>query len=160
MKIKHLMPWRKTEGQEERHPLMSFRSGIDRLFDDFAKSFEMEPFGLFGGETFSPKVDVTENDTTYKVTAELPGMEEKDVEVFVDENVLTIKGEKKTEKEEEKEDSVYMERSYGSFTRRLPFPVEIDTAKIKARFEKGILTIELPKTEKAKASRKKIPVTT
>jgi HSP20 family protein len=158
MKLKHMMPWRAREEGENGHPLLSPRSGMETLFENFMNSFELEPFRGFGVESFNPKVDVTENEAAYTVAAELPGLAEKDIEVLVDENVLTIKGEKKAEKEEKKGDAVYMERSYGSFSRRLPFPVEIDTTKIKAHFEKGVLMIELPKTEKAKASRRKIPV--
>ena len=150
-------------------PFESLRRDIDRLFEDFAggfwrsplsrSSFDMAPFGR--GEpswTTTPAVDVTETDKAYEVTAELPGMEEKNIEVNVANGVLTIKGEKQEEKEEKKKDYYLRERSFGSFQRAFQVPEGVDTDKIAASFKKGLLTVTLPKSAEAQKAAKKIEV--
>ena len=107
---------------------------------------------------FHPNIDVTETDKEIRVSAELPGMDNKDINVSLTKESLTITGEKKEEKEEKKKDYYRMERSYGSFSRTIPMPVEIDTDKAKALFKKGVLTITLPKTAKAIKEKKKISI--
>ena len=97
-------------------------------------------------------------DLEIKVSAELPGMDEKDIDVSLTRDTLTIKGEKKEEKEDTGKDYYKMERSYGSFTRSIPLPVEVDTDKVQATFKKGVLEITLPKTAKAIQETKKVPV--
>ncbi len=108
----------------------------------------------------SPQFDVCETDDKIKVTAELPGMDEKDVDVTLENNVLTVKGEKKAEKEERKHNYYVSERSYGQFRRVVPLPMGIDEDKIKAKFKKGVLTVTLPKTEQAQKSGKSIEIST
>jgi HSP20 family protein len=103
-------------------------------------------------------VDITENEKEIKLSAELPGMDEKDIDVSLQNNTLTIKGEKKEEKEDKGKDCYKMERSYGSFSRSIPVPVEVETDKVEAKFNKGVLSITLPKTAKAVAETKKIAV--
>jgi HSP20 family protein len=143
--------------REEYNPFGLLRQEMNTLFDNFSRGFEMDPFmGRFG--TFSPSVDVKESDKEIKVSAELPGMEDKDIDVSLTKDSLTIKGEKKEEKEDKGKDFYRMERSYGSFTRTVPLPSEIDTEKVKAEFRKGVLTVTLPKTAKAIKETKKISV--
>jgi HSP20 family protein len=143
--------------REEYSTFSLFRQEMNRLFDNFFRGFDIEPFEKRFG-AFSPSVDITETDKEIKVAAELPGMDDKDIDVSLTKDTLTIKGEKKEEKEEKKKDYYRMERSYGSFSRTIPLPVEIDTEKVKAQFKKGVLTVNLPKTAKAIKETKKISV--
>jgi HSP20 family protein len=101
---------------------------------------------------------VVEGDKAYEITAELPGMDEKNIEVKVVNNTLTIKGEKREEKEEKKKDYYLQERHFGSFERRFQVPEGVDTDKIEASFNKGVLKVMLPKTAEAQKAEKKITV--
>lgn len=160
MSIRNLVPFGKKNvsvRREEESPFALLRRNIDSVFDNFFRGFEMEPFeSRFG--VFSPKVDVVENDKEIKVSAELPGMDEKDIDISLNRNTLTIRGEKKEEKEQKGKDYYRMERSYGSFSRTIPIPVEVETDKIEAQLKKGVLTVTLPKSAKAIEDSKKIPV--
>jgi HSP20 family protein len=161
MMLKSLIPWRKSEAptRELEGPFRTLHSQIDRLFEDFTRGFEMEPFRGFGApEAFWPAVNVTEDETSVKVSAELPGLDEKDLEVLVEGETLVLKGEKKEEAEKKTGEYVYTERSYGSFRRVIPLPAEIKADKIEATFKKGVLHVTLPKAESAASKRKKIPV--
>jgi HSP20 family protein len=156
-------------GLRPRRPLESLRQEIDHLFDDFGigtwrpsfrgSFFDMDPFrrakAAFSG---MPAVDVTETEKGYKVVAELPGMDEKNIEVKIANGVLTIKGEKQEEKEEEKQDYYVRERSFGSFERTFPVPDGVEFDKVDASFKKGVLTVTLPKTAEAQKAEKKITV--
>lgn len=143
--------------REEGNPFAVLRREMDSLFDNFFKGFDVEPFESRMG-AFSPKVDVTENDKEIKISAELPGMDEKDIDISLQNNMLTVRGEKKEEKEDKGKGYYRMERAYGSFTRTIPLPVEVATDKVEAKFCKGVLSITLPKTAKAVAETKKIAV--
>ena len=160
MVIRNLVPFGKKSvpvKREEQNPFSLLRREMDSLFDNFYRGFDIEPFeGHLG--TFSPSVDVTENDKEIKISAELPGMDEKDIDVSLQNDMLTIKGEKKEEKEDKGKDYYRMERSYGSFIRTIPLPNEVETDKVEAKFKKGVLSITLPKTAKAVAETKKIAV--
>ena len=152
-----------------RRPLEGLRQEIDRLFDDFgigtwrspfrSSFFDIEPFrrakAAFSG---MPAVDITETVKGYNVTAELPGMDEKNIEVKIANGMLTIKGEKQEEKEEKKQDYYVRERSFGSFERTFPVPEGVDLDKVDASFKKGVLTVTLPKTAEAQKAEKKITV--
>jgi len=122
--------------------------------------FDVEPF--WGGESSFgitvPAVDVTEDDKAYKITAELPGLDQKDIEVSVTGDVLVIKGEKRQEREEKDKNRYLSERSYGAFQRNFSLPDGIDRDKIGADFSKGLLTLTLPKTAEAQKQQKKIEV--
>lgn len=143
--------------REENNPFALFRQEMNSLFDNFFHGFEIEPaWGRLGA--FNPKVDVKESDKEIAVAAELPGIDDKDITVSLTRDALTIKGEKKQEKEDKGKDYYRMERSYGSFTRTIPLPAEIDTDKAKAEFKKGVLTISLPKTARTIKETKKISV--
>ena len=145
----------------------SFRTEMDRLFDRFGFGvkpfrswFDMQPDFQFRTtfEMPSPAIDIVEEPTCYKLTAELPGMAEKDVELVVSGDTMTLKGEKKQETERKEKNYTLSERSYGSFQRTFTLPDGIDRDKISADFGKGVLTITLPKTPAAVAEPKKIEV--
>jgi HSP20 family protein len=131
-----------------------FRREMDRLFDRF---FEGWPFrtAVEGGE-WSPSVDVSESAKEVIVRAEIPGMDPKAIDVSVQSNILTLRGERKKEQEEKGENSYRLERSYGAFSRSLRLPAEVDAAKVKATYKDGVLRINLPKTKAAEV--KKIEV--
>lgn len=168
MAITDLIPWRRKEpegDQEERalqvreDPFVTFQDQMNRMFDSVFQSTGLEPFGasLERWDAFSPRVDVTETDKEIKVSAELPGLEEQDIDVALTRNVLTINGQKRQEREQKGQNCVRTERSYGSFRRSIPLPAEVDANKVDAEFRNGVLTVILPKTEKVEA-RKKIQV--
>ena len=147
----------------------SFRTEMDRLFERFAggwgmpslsRMFEAEPAVSYGSSFTvpSPAVDITEDDAAYKVTVELPGMSEKEIEVVVSGDMLTLKGEKRQEKEQKEKNFYLSERSYGSFQRSFYVPEGVDRGKIAADFSKGVLTVTMPKTAKAVEQKKKIEV--
>lgn len=131
-----LIPWTGIKDLDR------FRTEMDRLFDRF---FEWRPFER-GGE-WMPLVDLSETDNEVLVRAEVPGMDAKDIDITLNGRVLTIRGEKKSEHEEKGENFHRMERSYGAFSRSFQLPVDVDPDKVKASYEKGVLTIQLPKTE-------------
>jgi len=130
---------------------------MNRLFDDFFRGADLMP-ARERLNRFVPSLDVRENDKEVTIKAELPGMDEKDVELLVTENSLTLKGEKKEEKEDKGKDYYHMERSYGSFQRVIPLPEGIDINKVEAKFKKGVLSINLPKLESARTKGKKIEI--
>ena len=143
----------------------SFRSELDRLFDRFGfpslrRMFEIEPtWRPTTSFTFSaPAIDLSEDDNAYRISAELPGLDAKDVDVSVSGNTLVLKGEKRQEKEEKDKNYHFSERAYGSFQRAFELPASIDRDKIAADFSKGVLTISLPKTPDAQQQQKKIEV--
>lgn len=150
-------------------PFESLRKEIDRLFDTFhpfrsrlpstrsALDFDLPRLSR-GGWPVAPAFDLAEKAKEYEITAELPGIDEKNVEVKLANQTLTIKGEKTEEKEEKEKDYHLSERRYGSFQRSFQVPEGVDTDKIEASFAKGILTVKLPKTAEAQKSEKKIAV--
>ncbi len=146
--------------REPEHPLGVFHREFDHLFENLWRGFDLPTLGRyevsFGGMV--TRMDVTEDEDRIRVAVELPGMDEKDVEVVLSDNVLTIKGEKKVEREETEKPHAYMERSYGSFHRSIPLDVEVVAEKVEATFEKGVLTINLPKTAEAKKPYRKVPI--
>jgi HSP20 family protein len=157
MDLKNLIPFGKKNipaKREEEHPFMGLQREMNKLFDDFFNSWgELRPLD-HALDDFSPRIDLVEDEKNVTISAELPGMNEKDIDVSLVREALIIKGEKKQEKEERKDHYFYSERSYGSFSRTIPLPPEVDSDKIQAEFRKGILTITLPKTATAKETRK------
>lgn len=119
------------------------RTSDGDLLEDF--------WGRRSGEAFSPATDITEDDGHYIVTAELPGMKRSDISVDVRDGVLSIRGEKKSEREEKSEKRRYVERTFGSFSRAFTLPSDADEAKVEATFRDGVLTVSLGKTEARKA---------
>lgn len=149
-----------------RHPLQTLQGEIDKLFNNFGASwpfqrasFNLEPFWS-GDATWGkmPAVDVVEKDKVYEITAELPGMDEKSVELKVVGDMLTIRGEKQEEKEETKKGYYLSERSFGSFQRSFRIPDDVDADKIDASFKKGVLTVMLPRKPGVEKAEKKIAV--
>jgi len=146
------------------YPFDSLRQEIDRVFDDFGGW--RAPFGRTIADFFpagqaamkAPAVDIAEKDGAYEITAEMPGIDEKDIDVTFARGMLAIKGEKKDEKEETKKSFHLTERRYGSFERRFSVPDGVDAEKIAATFKNGVLTITLPKDAKAREEEKKIAV--
>jgi HSP20 family protein len=154
------MPWNSFE---------NLRREIDRLFDDFGDGFWRTPFRRaafdlvpFWGRQSNwprmPAVDFTDTDKGYEITAELPGIDEKNLEIKVANDVLTIKGERQEEKEEKQKEYYLRERNVGSFERIFQLPDGVDADKIEAKFAKGILTVTLPKKIEAQKAAKKIEV--
>lgn len=166
MAIKNLVPWKKNDQQplvrREDDPFYAFRREMDQVFDNFfGRGFGLTPFGsnfMEGFGEFNPRLDVTETDQEVKITAELPGLEEKDIDVSLSHDTLTISGEKKNEKEDKSENYYRLERSYGSFQRAIALPAEVDGDKVKATFKNGVLQITLPKLQTGDSVRKKIQI--
>ena len=144
----------------------SFRGEMDRLFDRFGggfgfpslrRMFDVEP--MRSSFCFSaPAIDMSEDEKAYKISAELPGIDAKDIDVSVSGDMLVLKGEKRQEKEEKEKNYHYSERAYGSFQRAFELPASVDRDKIAADFSKGVLTITLPKRAEAQRPTKKIEV--
>jgi len=139
------------------NPFLALQRDMSRLFDDFWRGFDLPaPFGEAWG-SFTPRVDIEETDTEVRVAAELPGLEEKDVEVHLTDDTLVLEGEKREEHEDEKQG--WRERSYGRFERSIPLPCEVDADHVSARFKNGLLTVRLPKSPKARERSKRIQIT-
>lgn len=151
----------------EWHPLLSLRREVERLFDDFSAvsarrsggTFSAEPFwrGEFG-VAHAPAVDIVEHEKDYQVTAELPGMDEKDIDVKFADGVLTIKGEKKEESEDKQKDYYRSERHFGAFQRSFRVPDGVEADKIEANVKNGVLTVVLPKSDVAQKREKTIAI--
>ncbi len=137
----------------------SFQREMNRLFDDFLADLPaLRWSGLdLGAMPFSPKVDVSENEKEVIVSADLPGMDEKEISVDMDENTLTIRGERKKEQEEGR-NWYTREQAYGSFLRTISIPCDTESEKAKACFKKGVLTVKIPKKDSAQVKRKTIQI--
>lgn len=157
-----------SSASQEWRPFESLRREIDRLFDDFSQGIWRSPFRSLADLEpprslkltwgAAPAVDIVEGDKAYVVTAELPGMDEKNIEVRIANGGLAIKGEKKEEKEEKSQDYFVSERRFGSFERYFRLPEGVNVDKIQANFKKGVLTVTLPKETEAQKPEKKIEV--
>ncbi|KLK93990.1 molecular chaperone Hsp20 [Microvirga vignae] len=173
MNMRDLIPWGRqnqtipSRFREESDPFMTLHREMNRLFDDVFRNFEVAPFGSLGGMGSGmgsgtgriggwPHVEVIETDKDVRVSAELPGMEDKDVEVLMGDGVLTIRGEKKSEIEDK--DRAFSERYYGRFERRIPLAWDVEEDKIDASFRNGVLTVTMPKSAEAKPNVKRIAV--
>ena len=147
--------------EEDAHPLLALREEMNRLFESFFGEAPAFPAWPSGKElaSFHPRMDVAETDKAVTVTAELPGLDEKDVEVSLSHGTLSIRGEKKEEKKQEDAHYHYVERRSGSFYREVALPPSADPKKAQAVFRKGVLTVTIPKLAKGGKDRKVIPVT-
>lgn len=139
-------------------PLVQWDRDIQRLFDGFFSDLDVGLPRRLTQAAFSPRVDVHEEPAAFTVTAELPGLDEKDIELSFHNGVLTLRGEKKWEEEKKDKQSIRIERSYGSFAREIPFATDIDDDNLTAEFKKGVLTVTLPKTQAAIKESKKIQI--
>ena len=164
MAIRDLIPWN-NRGREvgtargaEMSPFISLHREMNRLFDDMLRNFDVAPFGSDRSldRTMGwPNIEVNESDKEVKVIAEVPGLEEKDVEVELAEGTLAIRGEKKTETEDK--ERLFSERYYGRFERRIPVE-DVEQDKAAASFKNGVLTVTLPKSPHAERKVKRIPI--
>jgi HSP20 family protein len=142
----NLMPWRRNAPSN----FTTFQQEMNRMFEDF-----FAPGARFSEFPVVPVIDIKEDEESLTVTAELPGVEKEDVQIMVHDNVLTLKGEKRSEKREDRDNWHSVERSYGSFARRVSLPSDVDGDRAEATMDKGVLTLKLPKT---KGTEKSIPV--
>lgn len=169
MKRMHLAPWRwgRHGGWQEERPfdalrrdMEAFQRNMDRLFEGMMGERPIMPPQYPAAGELAPCLDESEDDKAYHVDVELPGMDEKDVEVTLSDGLLTISGEKKAAEAQKEERYVRRERAYGSFRRTVPLPGAVDEGEIKAAFHDGVLTIDLPKTKEAQARVRHIEVKT
>jgi HSP20 family protein len=162
MALSDLVPWNRKdrslalqdrESDSNRSggmtPFVRLHQEMNRLFEDVFHSFDVAPWRQW------PNLEVEETDGGYRITAELPGMEEKDVEVSFADGILTIRGEKRSQRQND--ERTVSERAYGKFERRLALG-DVDDSKAEAKFDKGVLTIELPRAAEARDRVKRIPV--
>jgi HSP20 family protein len=164
MAIRDLIPWNRGRDMtvrrgEEHNPFLTLHREVNHLFDDFFRGFDRAPFDtasrFFDRSVGWPNIEVSETDNEVKVTAELPGLDEKDVDVQLANGVLAIRGEKKTETEDK--DRRFSERYYGRFERRIPID-GIDENEVTASFKNGVLTVLLPKSATAQENVKRIAI--
>ncbi|MDY6969594.1 MAG: Hsp20/alpha crystallin family protein [Spirochaetota bacterium] len=151
------MNWNLTNKKNDNFfGLDLFKQDLSKVFDDF---FSLKPTNLFQSE-WMPNIDVEEDENTIHVKAEMPGIDEKDISVNLENNILTLKGEKNEEKEEKSKDKKYhySERKFGSFSRSITLPENIKTDTIEATFKKGILKIEIPKDETKKSNKIQVEI--
>lgn len=159
MATKDLTPReRTTPSMAEDGPYMALWRDIDRLFDDFTHGYSPLSLARERPGIVMPAIDVRESEKEITVTAELPGMSEKDVDVSVSGGSLTIRGEKKEEKEEKEKNVYRMERRFGSFHRTIALPEGLEIDRAEADFKKGVLTVRIPRSKEAQAAIKKIPI--
>ncbi|KNG93109.1 Hsp20/alpha crystallin family protein [Pseudaestuariivita atlantica] len=160
MQIRDLIPWARKDHapepkSEDTNPIATLQHEMNRVFDGFRNRLGDLDWPWGNGEA---KSDVVETNDTVEVSIELPGMDMKDIEVSVTNDMLTVKGEKKIERQEEKKGYYLSERSYGAIYRTIPLPPGVDGEKADASFRNGVLTIKLPQTAEAKAKVKQIEV--
>ena len=162
MSLKSMIPFSRSgvPGRPQvEDPFFSLRQEMDRLFEGFSRDWRL-PAALGGSGLLSPKVNIAETEAGLEVTAELPGIEPGDIALDVADGVLTIKAEHKSEKEEKDEKKHYhlVERSTGSFLRRFALPFEVDEDKVDAAFDKGVLTIKVPRSVRPEKQPRKIDI--
>ena len=161
MNVRDLIPW--SRGDRERSPatrsdslspMVSLHREMNRLFDEVFRGFDDSR--LWGGRGAWPSVEVEETENEYRVSAELPGLEERDVEVLLQDGLLTVRGEKKLETEAQNRS--YSERFYGRFERQITLDRDVDDGAVNATFKNGVLTVTVPKNARAVERTKRIPI--
>jgi len=170
MNMRDLIPWGRGSSTTpsiyrdlEQNPFLTLHREVNRVFDDLLRGFDapLSSFGPSVGRLSSwnaswPSVEISETDKELRVVAEVPGLEQKDIEVLLDDGVLTLRGEKRAETEDKERQ--FSERFFGRFERRIPLGSEIQEDKVEAAFKDGILTVTLPKSEKAQTKAKRIAI--
>lgn len=165
MSVRDLIPWgRNTPSptvyrDDDRNPFLSLHREVNRLFDDVFRGFDghlpsLRPLSTLNGGW--PSLEVSETDKELRVTAEVPGLDQKDIEVLLDDDTLTVRGEKRSETEDKEKQ--FSERYYGRFERRIPLGYEVEADKVDAQFRNGVLTVTLPKTARAQSQMKRIEI--
>jgi HSP20 family protein len=157
--VKNLLPsvWRKNDNilrRAQESPFLSLQREMNKLFSNFFEDFSPAAFGRFPDFGFEPSIDVWEDEKKINVRAELPGLDDKDIEVNLTPDMLIIRGEKKEQKEDQDDGYWYKEASYGSFQRSIPLPEGIDQQKVEAQFKNGVLNITLPRLEGSRTGKK------
>ena len=164
MALRDLIPWNNNRGREvsiprgEANPFLTLHREMNRLFDDAFRSFDLAPFGsdrLFDHAMGWPNIEVSETENEVKVSADLPGLDEKDVSIELANGFLSIRGEKKTETEDN--ERRFSERFYGRFERQIPVD-DVEEDKVSASFKNGVLTVTLPKSPFAQQKVKRIAI--
>jgi HSP20 family protein len=165
MSVRDLIPWGRSNNRapapyrdDDRSPFLSLHREMNRVFDDFFRDFDMR-LPMMGSAGFAagwPQIDLAETDKQIMVTAELPGVEEKDVELLLEDGQLVLRGEKRAENDDK--DRQFSERYYGRFERRLPIGADVQVDKAEARFKNGVLTVTLPKNPGAEPKAKRIAI--
>jgi HSP20 family protein len=165
MSVRDLIPWGQAGNQApslyrdvEQNPFLSLHREVNRLFDDVFRGFDgLSTFGRFPSlRPGWPNVEISDTDKDIRVSAEVPGPEERDIEVLLEDGVLVLRGEKKSETEDK--DRQFSERFYGRFERRIAVGSDIEQDKVNATFKNGVLTVILPKTERAQSRAKRISI--
>ena len=161
MELNDLVPFKNRRREAARagalSPFERMHEEMDRIFDDFLPQ-------IGSGREFDRRVgllasvDLSETDDALEVTVDLPGMEEQDIDITLRDGALAIRGERKHESEEKKKNYYRSERAYGSFTRTIPLPCEVDEDGVQAKFKKGVLTVHMPKSQEAKDHERKIAI--
>lgn len=158
IEMSSLIPWfNRTPSPVTENSISEFKKEVDALFNNFFGSKWASPLST-DFKDFSPAFDVKETEEEILVTAELPGVEQSDIEISLMGNILVVKGEKKEEREEKGENRHTIERAYGSFSRSLTIPCDILEEKVEATFSNGVLQLKLPKAQHEKKSMRKIEI--
>jgi HSP20 family protein len=162
MNMREIIPWGRSERQtparfsdNEQNPFLSLHREMNRLFDDVVRGFDAPLAGMVPSGTW-PKVEIADNDRELRVSAEVPGLEEKDIELLFDDGMLTLRGEKSSVTDDK--NRKFSERYYGRFERRIAIPYEIAEDQVKATFRNGVLDVTLPKTERAQNRSRRIAI--
>lgn len=160
MNLGSLIPWRsKSQPLSQRDdffdPIFSLRREIDRMFDEIFDGFGNS---AYRSVNLRPAIDITENDKELVISADMPGLDEKDLDVSLVGDVLSIKGEKRAEHEQKNGDHYYVERRFGSFSRSVRLPFEVDDQEVEAKYDKGVLTIRVPKPAELQRAVRRIPI--
>ena len=165
MAVTDLIPWKKSDNrlalrQREIDPFSTLREEIDQIFSRMLGDWTGRNLFNTGMRTFMPTVDIKETGKEIRVTAELPGLDQKDLNVSMLDGMLTIKGEKREEHEDDKGETYRCECRYGAFERMVQLPAEVDINNVRASFKRGVLKITLPKTKEAQSNRRVVPIET
>ena len=156
MKVRSMVPTLWDKATDERGPYRQLQCEMDKLFKDYMSDIPL--FGRWGNGGLALQVDVAETEKTVEITADLPGVSEKDIDVSLSGSTLTVRAEKKSEKEEKNKDYHLVERSYGTFERSMQLPFKADASQINAKFENGVLKLVIQKPPEAQSKTQKIEV--
>ncbi len=157
MRSQNLPSSARQTGMQSRSPFEMLHERIDRMFDDFASGFGMQ--SLTGGDMRGmPTLEMHEQDGKLLVNAELPGVDEKDIDISVDDDILTIAGEKRSEFKGNENGGYRTERTYGRFSRSVQLPFSVDPEKVDARFDKGVLKLSIERPAEAMEKSRKSPI--